>query len=43
MFAAVFLFDRGDEDFVLDIVVDHGLGQELVILRVAGESPQVFL
>ena len=41
MVQAVFLTDRGNHDFVLDIVIDHGLGHDLVCFRVAGGAPQV--
>ena len=40
---AVLLFDGRDKHLILDIVVDHGLGQKLVIFRVAGKAAEVFL
>ena len=43
MIAVIFLFDRRKKDLVLDIIVDHGLGQELVAFGIAGQSAEVVL
>ena len=43
VFAAVLLFNRGNEDFVLDVVVDHGFGQELIVVGVPGNAAQAVL
>ena len=37
MISPVFLSDGRDQDLILDIIVDHGLGQDLVRLRIPGQ------